>query len=104
VQVIARARDGHTPAIVGTMDQQERRVVLESPSRRSSTAEFRAELSFAEEGMPAFYVASAQVPLPAGARLVVDYARWTADHPKALTAYVLHHGHRTPVAVKVTRG
>ncbi len=102
VIVAARAGSKDSPYLVGRIRHKQAQVVVFNPQGRKSQARATAALSFPnEDGQAVQVLAQLQTKLPAKARLVVDYAKWSPKKPKGVRAYVIQSGERTRVPVKL---
>ena len=92
-QVMSREVSGPASGISGRMDEQTRAVILRAVDGRRARVEVVTRQSFVDaSGSTAMLRAHVSVDVPAGGRLVVDYAHWDEHHPRALRTYVLSRG------------
>ena len=99
VQVLGKTQPGSNGLVLGRFDEKDKRVVLFTPTKKPTAARSAAIFQDAS-GLTLNAQLSANIP--GNGKLVVDYARWNANRPTGIKAYVVSKGKRTSVRVTVS--
>jgi hypothetical protein len=85
--------------MLGRFDEKDNRVVLFTPSRKSTQAQ---SVAYFQDATGQLLSAQLRARIPANGRLIIDYARWNTSRPTGLRAWVQAKGKKTKVKVSVT--
>jgi hypothetical protein len=99
VQVIGQTKAGVDTLMLGRFDEKDNRVVLFTPSRKSTQAQ---SVAYFQDATGQLLSAQLRARIPANGRLIIDYARWNTSRPTGLRAWVQAKGKKTKVKVSVT--
>ena len=100
VQVAATPKTGGF--LIGRMRQQQSRVEVFTPGKRSAKSAVAAQLEFEKGGQAVQVEAIAKARIPGDGKLVIDYAKWQPKSQQGLRAYVTTAGQRKPVKVQIS--
>lgn len=98
VQVVGRTRSTGDQFLLGRFNEKNKQVVLFTPSKKPTLA--RSAAMF-QDSSGQLVSAAISANIPRNGKLVIDYARWSTQRPKAIKAYVQGGGEMRPVKVVV---
>lgn len=98
VEVVGQTRSSGDQFLLGRFNEKNKQVVLFTPSKKPTSA--RSAAIF-QDASGQLVTAALSTAIPRNGKLVIDYARWSTQRPRAISAYVQGGGKRTPVKVVV---